>query len=162
MMIQTEPIDINHERVEEEMILDEYLDLRIIGSNSLASPTEELESFFVNSSDPAYMLQVGLKLDEKIKQEIKQFLRENIDVFAWKHSDMVGINSSVACHALKVDPKVRPKIQKMRPLSAKRYGALKEGVDKLLTNGFIREAVYPNGCPIPRWCKKTPRSRGCV
>ncbi|KAL2471294.1 Retrovirus-related Pol polyprotein from transposon [Abeliophyllum distichum] len=45
---------------------------------------------------------------------------------------MVGINLSIACHALKVDPNVCPKIQKRRPLSTERYCALKEEVDKLL------------------------------
>ncbi|KAL2480122.1 Uncharacterized protein Adt_33088 [Abeliophyllum distichum] len=88
------------------------------------------------------MLQLGQKLEEGMKEELKQFLWKNIDVFAKKHSDMVGIDPSVACHALKVDPKVCPKIQKIRHLSTKRYSALKEEVDKLLANEFIKEAVY--------------------
>ncbi|KAL2474709.1 Uncharacterized protein Adt_35445 [Abeliophyllum distichum] len=87
MTIRTESMDIDPEKVKEEMILDEELDLRIIGSET---------------------------------------------------SNMVGKDPSMACHALKVDPKVRPKIQKRRPLSTERYNALKEKVDKLLANEFIR------------------------
>ncbi|KAL2541734.1 Ribonuclease H [Abeliophyllum distichum] len=102
------------------------------GSDSLASLAEELEVFPVNPLEPTQELKVGEELEEKMKEELKQFIRENIDIFAWKHSDMVGINPSMACHALNVDPKVRSKIQKRRPLSAERYGALKEEVDKLM------------------------------
>ncbi|KAL2480538.1 RNase H domain-containing protein [Abeliophyllum distichum] len=112
-------MDVDLERVKEEMILDEDLDPRIIGSDSLASPAKELETFPVKISDPTQMLQVGKKLVEKMKEKMKQFMRENIDVFEWKHSDIVGIDPSVACHVLKVDPKVRPKIQKNRSLSAR-------------------------------------------
>ncbi|KAL2479834.1 Uncharacterized protein Adt_32800 [Abeliophyllum distichum] len=143
MTIHSEPIDVDHNELDEEMILDEGLDLRIIGSDSLASPAEELEASSVNPLEPTQELKVEEKLEGKMKDELKRFLRENIDIFAWKHSDMVGIDPSVACHALKVDPKMRPKIQKRRHLSTERYGTLKEEVDKMLANGFIREAVYP-------------------
>ncbi|KAL2475227.1 reverse transcriptase [Abeliophyllum distichum] len=125
MTIQNKPMDINPEKVEEEMILDEGLDLWIIGPDFLASPTEELEAFPINPSDPTQMLQVGKKLDEGIKKELKQFLQKNTYVFTWKHNDMVGIEPSIACHPLKVNPKVHPKIHKRKPLSTERYGALK-------------------------------------
>ncbi|KAL2532229.1 Uncharacterized protein Adt_05580 [Abeliophyllum distichum] len=108
-------MDVYIEQADEEMILDESLDSRIIGPDSSASPMKELEAFLVNPSDPSQMLQ---------------------------HNDMVGIDPSVACHDLKVDPKVCPRIQKRRPLSTKRYGALKKEVDKLLAIEFIKEAVY--------------------
>ncbi|KAL2532346.1 Ribonuclease H [Abeliophyllum distichum] len=38
-----------------DMVLDEGLDPKIIGSNSLASPTGELKAFPVNPSDPSQM-----------------------------------------------------------------------------------------------------------
>ncbi|KAL2513394.1 Retrovirus-related Pol polyprotein from transposon [Abeliophyllum distichum] len=38
-----------------------------------------------------------------MKEELKQFMRKSTDIFAWKHSDMVGIDPSVACHALKAE-----------------------------------------------------------
>ncbi|KAL2512893.1 Ribonuclease H [Abeliophyllum distichum] len=77
-----------------------------------------------------------------MKDELNQFLRENVDVFAWKHNDMVGLDLYVAYHVLKVDLKIYPSIQKRRLLSTERYGTLKEKVDKLLANRFIKEAVY--------------------
>ncbi|KAL2453347.1 Uncharacterized protein Adt_49153 [Abeliophyllum distichum] len=101
-------MDLDHREPNEEMILDEGLNLQIIGSDSLASLAENLEAFPVNPSEPTQELKVGEKLEGKIKYELKQFLRENIDIFAWKHSDMVGIDPAVAFHVLKVDPKVHP------------------------------------------------------
>ncbi|KAL2492838.1 Uncharacterized protein Adt_28466 [Abeliophyllum distichum] len=139
MTIQMELMNIDLKKAEEDMILDEGLDLQIIGPDSLASLEEKLETFPVNSSDPSKMLQLGQKLDEGMKEKLKQILRENVDVFVWKHSDMVGIIPSVAYHSLNVDPK----IQKRIPLSTKNYGTLKEKFDKLLANGFIRETIYP-------------------
>ncbi|KAL2506093.1 Uncharacterized protein Adt_21714 [Abeliophyllum distichum] len=59
MTIQTKPMDINLEKAEEDMVMDEGLDTRIIGSDSLASPAEELEAFLVNLLDPFQMLQLG-------------------------------------------------------------------------------------------------------
>ncbi|KAL2480937.1 Ribonuclease H [Abeliophyllum distichum] len=98
-----------------------------------------------------------------MKEELKQFLLENTDIFAWKHSDMVGIDPSGACHVLKVDPKLCPKIQQRRPLSTERYSALKEEVDKLLANGFIREAVYPQWVSNPVLVRKsTKKWRVCI
>ncbi|KAL2517165.1 Uncharacterized protein Adt_13412 [Abeliophyllum distichum] len=45
MTILLEPMDVDCKELDEDMILDEGLDLRIIGSDSLASPAEELEVF---------------------------------------------------------------------------------------------------------------------
>ncbi|XP_022864597.1 uncharacterized protein LOC111384542 [Olea europaea var. sylvestris] len=42
-----------------------------------------------------------------------------------------------------VDPKVAPHRQKRRALNPERYEALKEEVQKLIQNGFIREATCP-------------------
>ncbi|KAL2498252.1 Ribonuclease H [Abeliophyllum distichum] len=56
--------DLDRKELDEEMILDEGLDPRIIGSNLLASLAEELEAFLVNPSEPTQELKVGEKLEE--------------------------------------------------------------------------------------------------
>ena len=35
---------------------------------------------------------VGNLLPEEEKQELIEFLKQNLDVFAWTHEDMVGID----------------------------------------------------------------------
>ena len=72
-----------------------------------------------------------------------KFLKDNLDVFAWSHEDMVGIDPSVMCHHPNISPEARPVRQKRRALDPTRYVASKEEVDKLKANEFIREAFYP-------------------
>ena len=57
---------------------------------------------------------------------------------------MVGIDPELTCHRLNIDPKEKPIRQKRRALNNERYTALKEEVDKLISNGSIRETKYPS------------------
>ncbi|KAL2533244.1 Uncharacterized protein Adt_06595 [Abeliophyllum distichum] len=68
MTIRSKPIDVDHQEIDEEMTLDKGLDPWIIGLDSLASPTKELEAFPVNPSEPIQELKVGEKLEKKIKE----------------------------------------------------------------------------------------------
>ncbi|KAL2465863.1 Uncharacterized protein Adt_41714 [Abeliophyllum distichum] len=47
-----EPMDVDRKELDEDIILDEGLDLRIIVSDLLSSPAEELEAFSVNPLEP--------------------------------------------------------------------------------------------------------------
>ena len=68
---------------------------------------------------------------------------------------MIGIDPNHACHRLNIDPKARPIIQKRRPMNADRYTALKEEIDKLISNRSIRETKYPSWLANPVLVKKT-------
>ena len=46
-------------------------------------------------------------------------------------------------HRLNIDSSRKPVRQKKRAMDVKRYQALKEEVDKLLSNDFIKESFYP-------------------
>lgn len=88
------------------------------------------------------------------KQKLEDFLLKNLDIFAWKHRDMVGINPKVSYHHLNVDPIFISHRLKRRALNRERYEALKEEVWKLMSNGFIKEAVYPRWISNPILVKK--------
>ena len=62
---------------------------------------------------------------------------------------MVGISPSIISHALNIDPKYPPKQQKRRPMDDERKKALKEEVDRLKENKFIRDAYYPEWIANP-------------
>lgn len=138
----------------EQGSVDTVLDPRITESNSQAAPVEELEPFQVDPDDPTRVLQVGKELGSERKGLLKNFLLANLDVFAWKHGDMVGIDPKVSCHHLNIDPKFTSHRQKRRTLNPERYEALKEEVHKLVSNGFIREATYPKWVSNPVLVKK--------
>ncbi|CAL9227009.1 unnamed protein product, partial [Arabidopsis halleri] len=56
---------------------------------------------------------------------------------------MPGIDPSVICHELNVDPSFKPVKQKRRKLGVERAKVVNDEVDKLLKIGSIREVQYP-------------------
>ena len=72
------------------------------------------------------------------------FLRRNLEVFAWSHEDMLRISPEVIVHVLNVDPDMKPVKQKRRKFTPKRVEAVAEEVENLLRAQFIREVYYPN------------------
>jgi hypothetical protein len=51
-------------------------------------------------------------------------------------------------HALNTDPKVKPKLQRQRPMSGDRVKSAEAEVQKLLDARIIREVQYPFGWPM--------------
>ena len=68
-----------------------------------------------------------------------EFLKANIDVFAWQAYDMPSINSTVMCHKLHIDPTTKLIKQKPRRASPEKATTVEEEVQKLLKAGAIRE-----------------------
>ncbi|XP_022859516.1 uncharacterized protein LOC111380239 [Olea europaea var. sylvestris] len=124
---------------------------------------EELETFPVNPEDSNQVLRIEKSLSPEEKIEMIRFLKENLDVFAWKHKDIVGIDSRISCHHLNINPSYAPHRQKRRALNPDRYEALKDEVSKLIRSGFIREAIYPRWISNPVLVKKSSgKWRVCV
>ncbi|XP_052202690.1 uncharacterized protein LOC127808243 [Diospyros lotus] len=119
------------------------LDPREVDCDKASGPVEELEEVPVGEVDAERCLKLGKNLAPEVKCQLVEFLKANLDVFAWNHEDMVGIAPEVMSHRFNMDPSYRPVRQKRRPMTPERYAALKKEVDKLLDNGFIREAQYP-------------------
>ena len=67
-------------------------------------------------------------MKEKTKQDLVQFLRKSIDVFAWSHEDMPGIDLSVITHRLNVYPSSKPVCQKKGVFASERDNTIKEKV----------------------------------
>lgn len=78
---------------------------------------EKLEKIHVCKVDPSKELQIGHELKQPIQGKVLKFLQQNLDVFTWNHEDMKRIDPITACHRLRVDPSVRRKLQKRRPLN---------------------------------------------
>ena len=57
---------------------------------------------------------VSFLLSNEEMEQLQLILLNNIDVFAWSHSDMVGINPTVATHQLNIIPTEKPVRQKVR------------------------------------------------
>ena len=73
-----------------------------------------------------------------------EFLKENLDVFAWSHKDIPGISPKIIQHKLNVDLERKPIQQRRRAFAPERNQAIAEEVTKLLTASFIHEVYYPD------------------
>ena len=72
-----------------------------------------------------------------------EFLKANMDVVAWSHSDMVGIDPNVMCHKINIDPSKKGTGLKKRPISGERDEGLKDEVDWIFKTGLVKESFYP-------------------
>lgn len=75
----------------------------------------------MDSRDLFKLLHARKNLPAKAWEKLKCFLGDNLDIFEWKHKDMVGVNLKFSCHYLKIDPKATPHRQKRRALNPERY-----------------------------------------
>ena len=60
-------------------------------------------------------------LSSEERKHLRLVLLNNIDVFAWSHSIMVGINPTVASHELNIIPTARLVRQKVRHFHLDRH-----------------------------------------
>ena len=97
------------------MALDEQVQtLSIEERRVVAEPTEVLENVLLQEDDPEKFTRIGTGIKEKAREDLIQFLRKSIDVFAWSHDDMPRIDPSVVTHQLNVYPFFKPVRQKKR------------------------------------------------
>ena len=56
---------------------------------------ETLETVELVEGEATKMTRIGMTLSPQMKTRLVQFLKENLDVFAWTHEDMLGISPKV-------------------------------------------------------------------
>ena len=109
----------------------------------LVKPSEKLDTIKLEDKHPVRTTRIGASLPPRMKESLIQFLKSNKDVLAWSHEDMPGIDPSIICHKLNVNPSLRPVKQKRRVFAPERNNAIMKEVDKLLIANFIKEVFYP-------------------
>ena len=82
-------------------------------------------------NDPKKFFQVGVQLPPHEKQALVEFLRENVDVFAWDAYETLGIDLVFICHHLNVKSSIILRKQPPRRSSKDHYEAVKDEVTKL-------------------------------
>ena len=94
----------------------------------VVEPTEVLEDIPLEEGHSEKFTRIGTSMKEKTKQDLVQFLRKSIDVFAWSHEDILGIDPSVITHHLNVRTSSKLVRQKKRVFALERDNAIKEEV----------------------------------
>ena len=110
----------------------------------VTKPIEMLEDIPLDENDPEKYTRVGVSMEEKTKQDLIQFLKKSIDVFAWSHEIMSGIDPSVITHCLNVHPSFKPVRQKKIVFAPEWDNSIKEEVQNLTIAKFIQEIYYPD------------------
>ena len=124
------------------LALDEQVQtMNIEEKRVMAETTEALEDIPLDKNNPERYTRVGTDMEKKTKQDLVQFLRKSIDVFAWSHEDMLGIDPSVITCRLNVYPSSMPIQQKKRMFPAERDNAIKEKVQKLTTTSLFERFI---------------------
>ena len=69
---------------------------------------EDLEKVVIGG-DSEKFFRVVAQLPLQEKEELIEFLKRNIDIFAWDACDAPGIDPAFICHHLNVNPSITPK-----------------------------------------------------
>ena len=101
--------------------------------------------------------QVGVQLPPQEKQELIEFLRKNVDVFAWDAYEFLGIDPDFICHHLNVNPSITLRKQPPSRSFKDHYEADKDEVTKLKRAVAIKEVFYLEWLAITVVVKKKSR-----
>ena len=104
-------------------------------------PREEITSVQLGK-DETQCTYVGGSMLEEMIDDLVAVIRMNKDLFAWKASDIPGIDPNIISHKLSVCREARPIAQKGRKLGEERRKTALEETKKLLQAGFIKEIQY--------------------
>ncbi|KAI5416163.1 hypothetical protein KIW84_041273 [Lathyrus oleraceus] len=124
---------------------------------------ENLETINLGSEDCVREVKIGALLEESVKKELIELLREYVDVFVWSYEDMSGLDIDIVQHFLPLKPECVPVKQKLRRTHPDMAVKIKEEVQKQIDVGFLVTSTYPqwvaNIVPVP---KKDGKIRMCV
>ena len=77
------------------------------------------------------------------KEQLVDFLRKNVDMFAWYAYEALGVDTNFIYHHLNVNPSITSRKQPPRRPSKEYAEAVKNKVTKLKQAGPIKEVFYP-------------------
>ena len=102
---------------------------------------KDLERVVVGDNSEKFF-QVRAQLPPQEREELIEFLRKNVDVFAWNAYKAPGVDPNFICHHLNVNPSVTPRKQPPRHLSKDHSNAVRDEVRRLKQAGAIKEMFY--------------------
>ncbi|KAL1815684.1 hypothetical protein ACET3Z_018258 [Daucus carota] len=77
-----------HPKVDDDDLRDVDLDPRLPETLQKVGPAEDTAGILVDENDATKVLFIGIRLDNLMRRKMVDFLKSNLDVFAWSHADM--------------------------------------------------------------------------
>ena len=102
---------------------------------------EDLEKIVVDD-DSEKFFQVEAQLPPQENEELIEFLRRNVDVFAWSAYEALKVDPNFIYHYLNINPSITPKKQPPQRSSKDHSDAVKNEVIKLKQVGAIKDVFY--------------------
>ena len=115
----------------------------IIGEEE--NKVEALKTMALVEDGTTKTTRIGTMLSPEMRTKLIEFLKENLDVFAWSHEDMPGIFSKIIQHKLNVDPERKPVQQRRRAFALEQDQAIAEEVTKLLRQASSAKSTTLTG-----------------
>ncbi|XP_022019848.1 uncharacterized protein LOC110919908 [Helianthus annuus] len=112
------------------------------------------ERWVLSTRHPEQTVTIGDSLSLEVKNNLKQLLRRNADIFAFEHSDMTGIPRDKAKHKLATLPDIKPITQGKRSMAPDRKALVVKEVQKLVEARILRETKYHTWVSNPVMVKK--------
>ena len=81
-----------------------------IDGTSEEAECEDLVKVIIGD-DPEKFFQIGSQLPQREREELIEFLKQNIDVFSWNTYEALGVDPEFICHHLNINPLIAPKKQ---------------------------------------------------
>ena len=103
-----------------EALQVEVLDPRDDAAIERGEPVEELTPVVLDEENLDKKVYISSSLSKDMVCQLIDFLKHNMDIFAWSHVDLEGFDLEVATHCLNVDPRHKPIRQKLRGASTER------------------------------------------
>ena len=103
---------------------------------------EDLEKVIVGDGSERFF-QVGTQMPLLEREQLVEFLRKNVTVFAWDAYEAPGVDPNFICHHLNVNPSISPKRQPLRRPYKEHAEVVKNKVTKLKQAEAIKEVFYP-------------------
>jgi len=111
---------------------------------------------------PDRTVTISKGLDEVEEARLIQFLRNNQDVFAWSSLDLRGVSREIMEHFLWVDPKVKPRKQRLWTMFEDRKKEAQGEVQKLLMRVSFAKYNTPSGWLTWSWSQRKMAVGGCA
>ena len=103
---------------------------------------KDLEKVVIGD-DPERFFQGGAQLPLLEREQLVEFLRKNVDVFAWDAYEAPGVDPHFIYNHLNVNPSITLKRQPPRRPSKEHAEVVRNEVTKLKQAGAIKEVFYP-------------------
>ena len=81
--------------------------------------------------NPEKFFQIGSQLPQQEREELIEFLKQNIDIFVWNTYEALRVDPEFICHHLKANPLIIPRKQPPRCPFKEYAEAMREEVTRL-------------------------------